>query len=96
MAIYAQCRVDLQLLVQDRLEMLLDPAIEGRIAILCRMSRVAVRQAFFRDRIGTNHVQDAPARTSFAAASKTSSICALVEKVRPSKKMYSTRRRSVR
>ena len=91
-----QRRVDLQLLMQDRLEVLLDAAIERRITILCRMSGVASRQTLFRDHIRTNHMQDTPAGTASAAASKTSSICAPVEKVRPSKKMYSTRRRSVR
>ena len=39
-------------------------AIERRIAILCRMAGVASRQTLFRDGIRTDHMQDAPARTS--------------------------------
>src|ERR1700733_11598604 len=60
----ASRRVDLQLGLQNGLKVLLDPAVERRITIFCRMTRIAADQTLFRDRISTFQVQNAPTRAS--------------------------------
>ena len=48
--------------LQNGLKVLLDPAVERRITIFCRMTRIVAGEALLRNRIRTRHVQDAPTR----------------------------------
>ena len=80
-------RVNRQIRLHNRFKTLLDVAIERGGTILGRVSGIVAGQTLFRNRIGAGQMKDAQRAPALAAARKTSSIWARVEKVRPSKKM---------